>query len=187
MVNQTQNVPLIHLTIWTVSECNIERLKKGTLVPWITGGRPDLKGNLRPLFISCIYLLQSKPIVTGVYIYIYIYIYYRPPNKSEFVKHIKSCFYRNWGFRYLLEDLISINLLLNKKNISSSKSYRTNVQKLLPLTKGYLNFCFFFSGIWVPTRVTRMTAILLDHVLANYSQVSQCSVIELGICNHDLN
>ena len=37
--------------------CNIERLKRGTLDPWITGGpkteeRPDLKGrDLRPLFI----------------------------------------------------------------------------------------------------------------------------------------
>ena len=41
--------------------------------------------------------------------------------------------------------------------------------------------------IWVPTRVTRKAATLLDHVLTNYFQrVSQYGVIEVGIRDHDL-
>ena len=59
-----------------------------------------------------------------------------------------------------------------------------------PLTKGYLDFCFSFSLeqlISIPTGVTSMTATLIDHILTKSSQkVSQYSVIELGISDHDL-
>ena len=76
------------------------------------------------------------------------------------------------------------------QEIFSNKKYRKNGQNLLPLTKGYLDFFFSYSLeqlISIPTRVTSKTAILIDHVLTNFSQiVSQCSVIKVGISDHDL-
>ena len=73
---------------------------------------------------------------------------------------------------------------------SANKSYRSNSQDLLSLTKGYLDFCFSFpleQLISIPTRITSKTATLIDHVLTNsFQKVSQCSVIELGISDHDL-
>ena len=89
----------------------------------------------------------------------------------------------------LLGDL-NINIILVEREIFSKKSYRTNGQKLSPLTKGYLDFCFSFSLeqlISKPTRSTSKTATLTDLVLTNPSQkVSQSGVIELGISDHHL-
>ena len=59
-----------------------------------------------------------------------------------------------------------------------------------PLSKDYLNFCFTFSLeqlLSIPTRTTRKTGTLTDHVLTNSSlKLSQGEVIELGISDHDL-
>ena len=128
---------------------------------------------------------KSKPILLS--------ILYRPPNKSDFVKHINNVFTETGALDrqecYLPGDL-NINLILDEKEYFSKKSYRPNGQNLPPLTNGYLDFCFLFSLeqlISIPTRVTSRTATLIDHVLTNSSQkVSQCGVIELGISDHDL-
>ena len=63
----------------------------------------------------------------------------------------------------------------------SKKCYRSNDQNL-PW------FSFSLEQlISIPTRVTNKTATLKDHVLTNSSQkVSQSSVIELGLHDHDL-
>ena len=113
-------------------------------------------------------------------------ILYRPLDKSDFVKHINNVFTETGVLHkqefYLIGDL-NINLIL------TNKSYISNSQKVSPLTKGYLNFCFSFSLeqlISIHTRVTSKTVTLIDHVLTNSSQkVFQCGVIELGISNHD--
>ena len=140
--------------------------------------------NTESIFVD-IFLPKSKPILLG--------ILYRPPDKSDFVKHINNVFTETGVLDkqecYLLGDL-NINLILDEKEIFSNKSYISNSQNLPPLTKGYLDFCFSFSLeqlISIPTRVTSKTATLIDHVLTNSSQkVSQCGVIELGISDHDL-
>ena len=88
------------------------------------------------------------------------------------------------------QENLNINLILEEKELLSSKGYTTNVQNLLLLIKGYLDFCFSFSLkqiIFIPSRVTSKTSFLIGHVLTNSSQkVNQCSVIELGISAHDL-
>ena len=128
---------------------------------------------------------KSKPILLG--------ILYRPPDKSDFVKHINNVFTETGVLDkqkcYLLGDL-NINLILEEKQIFSNKSYISNSQILPPLAKCYLDFCFSFSLeklITIPTKVTSKTATLIDHALTNSSQkASQCGVIELGISDHGL-
>ena len=112
---------------------------------------------------------------------------YRPPDKKEFVKPINNVFSETGVLDkqkcYILGDL-NINLLFDKKEIFSNKSYRPNAQNLPPLTKSYLHFYFSFpleQLISIPTTVTSKTTTLIDHALTNSSQkVNQCSVIELG-------
>ena len=99
----------------------------------------QIYSNIESTFVA-IYLPKSKLILLG--------ILYRPFNKSDFVKHINNVFTETGVLDkeecYLSGDL-NINLLLEKKEIFSKKSYRTNKQNLLSLTKGYLDFCFSFS------------------------------------------
>ena len=91
--------------------------------------------------------------------------YYRPPEKSDFVKHINNVF-------------------------TETGILDTHGQNVPPQSTSYLDFCFFFSLeqlIFILTRVTSKTATFTDHILTNCSQkVSQCGVIELGISDHDL-
>ena len=74
-------------------------------------------------------------------------ILYRASDKSNFAKHSYHVFTETGVLDkqecYLLQDL-NINLILDEKEIFSNKSYRSNTQNLLPLTKGYLDFCFSF-------------------------------------------
>ena len=132
-------------------------------------------------FFLTFFLPKSKPIL--------LVILYRPLDRSDFVEHITETGVLDKQGCYLLGDL-NINLILDEKEIFNSKSYRTNGQNLPPLKKCYLDFCFSFSleqVIPIPTRVTRKTATLIDHVLTNSSQkVSQCGVVELGISDHYL-
>ena len=123
--------------------------------------------NTESIFVD-IFLPKSKPILLG--------ILYRPPDKSDFVKHINNVFTETGVLDkqecYLLGDL-NINLILDEKEIFSNKSYISNSQNLPPLTKGYLDFCFSFSLeqlISIPTRVTSKTATLIDHVLTKSFQ-----------------
>ena len=116
-------------------------------------------------------------------------IFYRPLDKLDFVTHINNVFTETGILDkqecYLLRDL-NINLLPDKREIFSNKSYKKMAKTL---TKGYLDFCFSFfleQLISIPTRVTSKTAILIDHVLTNSSQkVTQSGVIELGKSDHD--
>ena len=125
--------------------------------------------NIQSIFVE-IYLPKPKAILLG--------ILYRPPDfvKSDFVKHINNIFIETKILHkqesYLLGDL-NINLLLDKKEIFSNKSHKTNGQLLPPLLKGHIDCCFFFSleqVILVPTRVPSKTATVTDHVLTNSSQ-----------------
>ena len=119
-------------------------------------------------------------------------IFYRPLDKLDFVKHANNVFTETGILDkqecYLRRDL-NKNLLLDKREIFSNKSYKKNGQNLPSLTKGYLDFCFSFfleQLISIPTRVTSKTAILIDYVLTNSSQkVTQRGVIELGKSDHD--
>ena len=111
----------------------------------------QIYSNIESTFVT-MYLPKYELILLG--------ILNRPFNKSDFVKHINNVFTETWVLDkqecYLSGDL-NINLLHNKKEIFSKKSYRTNNQNLLPLTKGHLDFCFSFSLeqlISIPPTVT---------------------------------
>ena len=148
------------------------------------GQKDSFSSNTESIFID-IFLPKSKPILQG--------ILYRPPDKSNYVKHINNVFTETVVLDkqecYLLGDLY-ISLILDEKEIFSNKSYRSNGQNLPPLTKGYLDFCFSFSLeqlISIPAMVNSKTATLIDHILTNSSQkLSQCGVIELDIFDQDL-
>ena len=131
------------------------------------------------------YLRKSKPILLG--------ILYRPPSKSEFVRHIYNVFTETGVLDkqqcYILGDS-NINLQFGKeKKLSATKVNRINGQNLPPLKNIYLDICFSFSlehFFFIPNRVTSINATLIDHVLTKSSQkISKCSVVELGI-HHDL-
>ena len=113
-------------------------------------------------------------------------------DKSDFVKHIINVFTetRVLGKQecYLL-GVLNLNLLLNEKEIFTSKCYRTNGKNLPPQTKIYLDFCVSFSLEQLIAKHIRVdkTASLIDHVLNNSSQkVSQYCVIVLCILDHNL-
>ena len=139
--------------------------------------------NTESIFVE-IFLPKSKSIL--------FVILYRPPDKLDFVKHINNVFIETGVLGkqefYLLRDL-NINLILDEKDLLSNKSYISPSQTLPPLTKVYLDFCFYFileQLISIPTRVTSKAISLTDHVLTNSSQkVRQFCVIELDI-SHDL-
>ena len=91
---------------------------------WIAYSYEDsFCSNTESIFLDIFFLPKSKPILLG--------ILYRPPDKSDFVRHIhvfieigvldkQEC--------YLLA--LNINLILDEKEIFSNKSYRSNGQNL---------------------------------------------------------
>lgn len=140
--------------------------------------------NFESIFVKT-YLRKSRPVLLG--------ILYRPPSKSEFVRHTHNVFTETGVLDkqqcYLLGDS-NINLLFGKKKkLSATKVNRINGQNLPPLKNVYLDICFSFSlehFFSIPNRVTSNNATLIDHVLTNSSQkISKSSVVELGI-HHDL-
>ena len=81
---------------------------------------------------------KSKPILLG--------ILYRPPDKSDFVKHINNVFTETGVLDkqecYLLGDL-NINLILEEKEIFSNKRYMT----FTCLNKAYQDIIFELSEV----------------------------------------
>ena len=73
------------------------------------------------IFVDIFFLLKSKPILLG--------ILYRPPDESDFVKHIYNVFTETGALDrqqcYLLGDL-NINITIDEKEIFSNKSYKSN-------------------------------------------------------------
>ena len=102
---------------------------------WIAYSYEDsFCSNTESIFLDIFFLPKSKPILLG--------ILYRPPDKSDFVKH--NNVFTEAGVLdkqecYLLGDL-NINLILDEKEIFSNKSFRTNGQNLPYLTKGLSRF-----------------------------------------------
>ena len=114
--------------------------------------------NPQSIFVH-IYLLKSKPILLA--------ISYRPPNKSDFVKHIDDVFTETGVLDkeecYLLGE--SNTNPHYGKEIFGNKIYRNGLN-LTPLTKDFLEVCFSFSLkslILQPTRVTSKTCTIINH------------------------
>ena len=132
-----------------------------------------------------IFLPKTKPILVD--------ILYRPPDKNNFVKNLEETF---TGFDilenqkcYLLGDF-NINLFHNGKNIFGKKGYTSKLKSLPSLTKEYLDFGYSYSLeqlISVPTRITKITTTLIDHVLTNSPhKIIQSGVIKMSLSDHEL-
>ena len=104
-----------------------------------------------------IFLPKTKPILVG--------ILYRPPD-------------------------FNINLFHNGKNNFGKKGYTSKLKSLSSLTKEYLDFGYSYSLeqlISVPTRITKITATLIDHVLTNSPhKIIQSGVIKMSLSGHEL-
>ena len=92
--------------------------------------------NTESIFVD-IFLPKSKPILLG--------ILYRPPNKSDFIKHINNVFTETGVLdkqEYYLPR--RLNYQSNPGRERNFQQKLSNSQNL-PLTKDYLGFCFSFS------------------------------------------
>ena len=71
--------------------------------------------------------------------------------------------------------------ILEKKNILNSKSVPSDV-------KCYHEFCTFFGLkqlIKVPTRTTTSSSIIIDCILASYTErVTKCGIIDISLSDH---
>ena len=115
---------------------------------------------------------KTKPILVG--------ILYRPPDQSKFVDKLSTAISRSNTFdnqeAYILGDL-NINLINKQKHIPNG-------------IKRYKEFCSLYGLeqlISTPTRVTKNSSSILDHILTNSTdRVSQSGVIDTGLSDHQL-
>ena len=117
-------------------------------------------------------LPKTKPILIG--------ILYRPPDQSKFLDKLSMAISETDNFDaqevYILGDL-NINLINNQKHTPNG-------------IKRYKEFCSL-NGLkqllTLPTRITKTSTSLLDHVLTNSAdRVSQFGVVDTGLSDHQL-
>ena len=176
----------IHIDNYNTLRCDRNR-HGGGVVCYM---RNDLSCDAKSFFPSEIeniffelLLPNTKPIVVG--------IIYRPPSQSEFLEIINTHFSKfdtNNNGIYILGDF-NINLYLNnsyifqKNNLLQSQSIPSDIKK-------YYEFCTMFGLkqlIEVPTRVTCSRSIIIDDILASFSnRVSQQGVIDVGLSDHQI-
>ena len=117
-------------------------------------------------------LPKTKPILVG--------ILYRPPDQSKVLDKLSTAISRSNTFdnqeAYILGDL-NINLINKQKHIPNG-------------IKRYKEFCSLYGLeqlISTPTRVTKNSSSILDHILTNSTdRVSQSGVIDTGLSYHQL-
>ena len=107
-------------------------------------------------------------------------ILYRPPDQSKFLDKLSTAISETKNFDdqevYILGDL-NINLINNQKHTHNG-------------IKKYKEFCSL-NGLkqllTLPTRITKNSTSLLDHVLTNSAdRVSQFGVVDTGLSDHQL-
>ena len=133
--------------------------------------RNDFSVKIENIFLD-ILIPNSKPILIG--------IVYRPPSQSGFLRDLSEAINNTTNFDslevYILGDF-NLNLI-DKKTGSPCE---------------LANYKEFFSShglkqlISCPTRITKNTSTLLDHVLTNsHDKVSLSGVIDIGLSDHQL-
>ena len=141
--------------------------------------RNDISFNVRSDFsdeieniVFDMLLPKTKPILVG--------ILYRPPDLSKFLDKLSTAISRSNTFdnqeAYILGDW-NINLINKQKHIPNG-------------IKRYKEFCSLYGLeqlISTPTRVTKNSSSILDHILTNSTdRVSQSGVIDTGLSDHQL-
>ena len=130
-----------------------------------------------------IILPKTKPFCVG--------IFYRPPNQYGFLENI------NLGFSKLRQETndifvmgdMNINIYVNGKTIfENSKNTLSSNTPLSSITSKYKEFCSCFALIQLiefPTRITKNSSSLIDHILTNAKEkVSNFRIIDTGLSDH---
>ena len=122
-----------------------------------------LSNNIENIFIDLLFP-KTKPITVGVI--------YKPPNQTRFLEQIITEFETLdlHNEHHVLGDF-NINLLFKGKYIfDKPDEFRQFYKELSPEIKKYTEFCStygFKQLIKGPTRTTRSTSTLIDHILTN--------------------
>ena len=133
--------------------------------------RGNFSSEVENIFLDML-LPKTKPILIG--------ILYRPPDQSKFLDKLSTAISETDNFDaqevYILGDL-NINLINNQKHTPNG-------------IKRYKEFCSL-NGLkqllTLPTRITKTSTSLLDHVLTNSAdRVSQFGVVDMGLSDHQL-
>ena len=133
--------------------------------------RGDFSSEIENIFFD-ILLPKTKPILIG--------ILYRPPEQSKFLDNLSTSISQTFGFNeqevYILGDL-NINLINSQKHTPNG-------------TKRYKEFCSLHGIeqlLTLPTRITKNSSSLLDHVLTNSAdRISQFGIVNIGLSDHQL-
>ena len=139
---------------------------------------------IESIFID-ILLPKTKPFTVGVF--------YRPPLQVNFLELVAENFDKlsvDEKEIHILGDL-NINTLLNGKSILDKVKNRAfDSTQIGQLGKKYYEFCSNFSLkqlIRTPTRITRNSSTLIDHVLTNSSvKINNSGVIDTSLSDHQL-
>ena len=107
-------------------------------------------------------------------------ILYRPPDQSKFLDKLSTAISETDNFDdqevYILGDL-NLNLISNQKHTPNG-------------IKRYKEFCSLNGPeqlLTLPTRITKNSTSLLDHVLTDFAdRVSQFGVVDSGLSDHQL-
>ena len=133
--------------------------------------RGNFSSEVENIFLDMLFP-KTKPILIG--------ILYRPPDQSKFLDKLSTAISETDNFDaqevYILGDL-NINLINNQKHTPNG-------------IKRYKEFCSL-NGLkqllTLPTRITKTSTSLLDHVLTNSAdRVSQFGVVDTGLSDHQL-
>ena len=133
--------------------------------------RGDFSSEIENIFFD-ILLPKTKPILIG--------ILYRPPEQSKFLDNLSTSISQTCSFNeqevYILGDL-NINLINSQKHTPNG-------------IKRYKEFCSLHGIeqlLTLPTRITKNSSSLLDHVLTNSAdRISQFGLVNVGLSDHQL-
>ena len=133
--------------------------------------RGDFSSEIENIFFD-ILLPKTKPILIG--------ILYRPPEQSKFLDNLSTSISQTCSFNeqevYILGDL-NINLINSQKHTPNG-------------IKRYKEFCSLHGIeqlLTLPTRITKNSSSLLDHVLTNSAdRISQFGIVNVGLSDHQL-
>ena len=133
--------------------------------------RGDFSSEIENIFLD-ILLPKTKPILIG--------ILYQPPDQSKFLDNLSTSISQTCSFNeqevYILGDL-NINLINSQKHTPNG-------------IKRYKEFCSLHGIeqlLTLPTRITKISSSLLDHVLTNSAdRISQFGIVNIGLSDHQL-
>ena len=142
-----------------------------------------LSNNIENIFIDLLFP-KTKPITVGVI--------HKPPNQTRFLEQIITEFetldlYNEY---YVLGDF-NINLLFKGKCIfDKPNEFRQFYKELSSETKKYTEFCStygFKQLIKGPTRTTRSSSTLTDHILTNtHEYISQSGINDTAVSDYSM-